>query len=210
MDPYDITFKTWNKIAGLYEEYFMDLDLYDDTYNYFVDNLEGGSNLLELGCGPGNICRYLINKNPDLEILATDIAPNMLERAQKNVPSAKVRLLDVRNLNQLQQTFDGIIAGFCIPYLSQNDCRKLMKDAFELLNSKGLFYFSFLEGDYSQSAYESGSSGDKTFVYYHSILFFEEELDKNNFKLLKHFKKDYKKRDGSSQLHHIFVARKQV
>lgn len=31
--PYQETFETWNKIAGLYEEKFMDLDLYNQSYD---------------------------------------------------------------------------------------------------------------------------------------------------------------------------------
>jgi len=39
--------------------------------------------VLELACGPGNITKCLLSKRPDLEILATDIAPNILELAKK-------------------------------------------------------------------------------------------------------------------------------
>lgn len=33
MDRYTETFETWNKVASLYQDRFMDLDLCNDTYS---------------------------------------------------------------------------------------------------------------------------------------------------------------------------------
>ena len=32
-DKYTETFETWDKVAKLYQDLFMDLNLYDDTYD---------------------------------------------------------------------------------------------------------------------------------------------------------------------------------
>lgn len=87
-EHYSETRHTWNKIAHLYEDKFMDLDLYDGTYNRFCDLLSNASaSVLEIGCGPGNITRYLLGLNQDLKILATDVSDNMVRLAQKNNPN---------------------------------------------------------------------------------------------------------------------------
>ena len=49
MDKYAITFKTWDKIAELYQEKFMDLDLYNDSYDALCDLLSDNASVLELG-----------------------------------------------------------------------------------------------------------------------------------------------------------------
>lgn len=86
-DPYNVTFTTWNKIAETYEKKFMDLDLYNDSYDLFCANIiKQNPNVLEIGCGPGNITRYLLSKRPDLTIEGLDIAPNMIELAKKIIP----------------------------------------------------------------------------------------------------------------------------
>lgn len=33
MDKYKETFETWNNVASMYHDKFMDLDLYNDTYD---------------------------------------------------------------------------------------------------------------------------------------------------------------------------------
>jgi hypothetical protein len=43
-------------------------------------------------------------------------------------------------------TYDGIVCGFCLPYLSQDECLQLMKDSYHLLNENGMIYLSFVEG----------------------------------------------------------------
>ena len=35
MDKYQQTFETWNKIATIYQDKFMDLKLYDESYDFF-------------------------------------------------------------------------------------------------------------------------------------------------------------------------------
>jgi trans-aconitate methyltransferase len=89
VDRYKETFDTWNKVARLYQEKFMDLDLYDDTYDTFCDevNIENAT-ILEIGCGPGNITKYILNKRPDFIIDGIDISPNMIELAKTNNPTA--------------------------------------------------------------------------------------------------------------------------
>lgn len=84
MDKYLETFETWNNVAKLYENKFMDLDLYNDTYEKFCEILlKKNSKILEIGCGPGNITKYLLAKRPDFDILGTDISPNMIELAKR-------------------------------------------------------------------------------------------------------------------------------
>lgn len=209
MDKYKITFKTWNKIASLYQEKFMDLDLYNDSYDIFCKEIKLVSpQILEIGCGPGNVTQYLLNQRPDFRIKAIDVAPKMLQLAKQNNPSAEFEEMDGRNIHTLKESFEGIIIGFCLPYLSKDDCDKLIKDSFLLLNDNGLLYFSFIEGDYTNSGYETGSSGDQVFVYYHEEDYLKEALKLQNFEVLEIMHKEYPKGKDSKQIHTIIIAKK--
>ena len=209
MDTYQETFDTWNKVANLYQDKFMDLDLYDDTYDAFCEevNIENAA-ILEIGCGPGNITRYLTNKRSDFRIEGIDISPNMIELAKANNPTADFKVMDCREINRLQRKFDGIICGFCIPYLSEFDSSKLVKDCGNLLKEKGVLYISFVEGDYIKSGFQTGSSGDRTFFYFHTLDSLTKELINNNFRPIKLIKKHYKKNIGTEEVHTIIIAKK--
>jgi ubiquinone/menaquinone biosynthesis C-methylase UbiE len=211
MNHYKTTIETWNKIASLYQDNFMHLDLYNDTYDTFCNAIKKqNAAIFEIGCGPGNITKYVSTKRPDLKIDATDLSPNMIELAKQNVPTANFSLLDAREINTITKKYDGIMCGFCMPYLSKEDCSKLIKDCSCLLNNKGIFYCSFIEGDYNNSGFETGSSGHKAYVYYHQQEYLQQLLAENDFENIQIFKKQYHKKDGSSQTHLIFIAVKKA
>lgn len=208
MDKYKETFETWNKIATLYQNKFMDLNLYNETYDFFCDVLKNEQiHIFEIGCGPGNITKYLLSKKPNLKIRGIDIAPNMIELAQKNNPSAWFEVMDTRNLNKVNQKFDAIICGFCLPYLSEEDCSKLICDAEKMLCPNGIFYLSFVEGQSSESGFISGSTGDRTYFYYHSLKHIEKQLFANNFKIIQLFEIKYPKSENT-EIHTILIAQK--
>jgi 2-polyprenyl-3-methyl-5-hydroxy-6-metoxy-1,4-benzoquinol methylase len=211
MDSYKETFETWNKVASLYEEKFMDLDLYNVSYDFIINSVNKvNAKILEIGCGPGNITKYLLYKRPDFDIFGIDIAPNMIELAKMNNPLASFAVMDSRNINEIQSKFDAIVCGFCIPYLSQTDTYKLIIDANQLLNNRGLIYLSFVEGDPTKSGFQTASTGDRSYFYFHDLAEIKTKLIAARFDDFNVFKVDYKKTSGEKEIHTIITARKVV
>ncbi len=208
MDPYQETFESWDKVAQLYQEKFMDLDLYNDSYDLFCSGLSPGAALLEIGCGPGNITRYLLNRRPDLKIEATDISPQMIELAAQNCPQAQFMVMDARNISELRHQYDAIVCGFCIPYLTEADTAVLINNISRLLVKGGVFYLSFVAGSSSQSGFQAGSSGHRMYFYYHPMETIEEILKKNNLKLIKTTVKEYQRNSNTMEQHSILMAGK--
>jgi 2-polyprenyl-3-methyl-5-hydroxy-6-metoxy-1,4-benzoquinol methylase len=209
VDKYQETFDTWNKVAELYQEKFMKLELYDDTYDAFCDEVRiENAAILEIGCGPGNITKHLLSKRPDFIITGIDVAPNMIGLAKTNNPKAGFEVMDCREIDTLQSKFDGIICGFCIPYLSKSDSSKLIKDCATLLKDKGVLYISFVEGDDLQSGFQITSSGARTYFYFHTLVSLTEELRDSSFETINIFHKSYKKDLATEELHTVILARK--
>ena len=208
MDKYKETFETWNKIADIYQDKFMDLNLYDETYDFFCNILnENQITIFEIGCGPGNITKYLLSKNNTLKITGIDIAPKMIELAKSNNPSANFKVMDTRKLDEVNEKFDAIMCGFCLPYLSKTDSSKLLYDAAKILAKDGILYLSFVQGSSSKSGYISGSTGHRTYFYYHSIGDIKKQLLKNHFEIVKSFEVKYPKA-AEIEIHNIIIAKK--
>lgn len=209
MDRYKETFETWNKIAKLYEDKFMDLDIYNDSYDFICTSIsKHKATILEIGCGPGNITKYLLAKRPDFNILGIDIAPNMIESAENNNPTANFVVMDSRNIHEIKTTFDGIVCGFCLPYLSHSDSQKFIIDCYNLLNKNGFIYISFVEGDTSKSDFQVGSSGDRSFFYFHDLNEITNQLTENNFHDLQVFKVNFNRLETEIEIHTIITAKK--
>ncbi len=209
MDNYKETFETWNKIASQYQDKFMALDLYNDSYDFFCNSIpDGKSNILDIGCGPGNITKYLLSKRDDFNIFGIDIAPNMVELATKNNFTASFKVMDCREINLLQTKYDGIVCGFCLPYLSPSDSIKFIADCFNLLNKNGILYISFVEGEPNKSGFQIGSTGDRSYFYFHTLKELKKLLIQNNFVELNKFEVNYKRTASQMEIHTIVTAKK--
>ncbi len=207
MEKYKTTFETWNRVAGLYQEKFMNLEIYNETYTQFCLLVQNrGNSILEIGCGPGNITRHLVAYNPLFRITAIDVAPEMIRLAEINNPSVQHMVMDCRNLASVNEKFDGIIAGFCIPYLSIEDCIQFFEDCTNMLQSQGVLYVSAIKGDYSNSGFETASTGDKSFVHYYDEDFFNTTFRKNKLAILHTFELNYPGK--ANQVHLVYIVQK--
>ncbi|WP_299677936.1 class I SAM-dependent methyltransferase [uncultured Dokdonia sp.] len=209
MDKDQETYETWNRVAKQYEEVFMDLDIYNESYDQFCEFIgRKDASILEIGCGPGNITRYLSKQQPSYKILVTDIAPNMIALAQKNVPSATFQLLDIRQLDTLEGYFHGIIIGFTLPYISKEETKKIFQDTYLKLHTNGTLYVSFVAGDDKDSGFITGSSGDRAYFYYHNIDDIKKVVSSQKFKIKRHLEASYKKKNDTTEIHTILILQK--
>ncbi len=203
------THYVWNKLAAAYEERFMDLDHYNESYDLFCAELKTpNASVLEVGCGPGNLTKQLLSRRPDLKLHGTDVAPDMIELAKKNNPTATFSVLDARNISQLESTFDAIVCGFCIPYLNWKDVDQFFSDSAKLLAQDGLLYVSCIEEQYEKSHLQTGSTGDQLFVHYYLEADLRDCMERNSFQHLQTIRIPYSVSDGSEQIHLVMMARR--
>lgn len=209
MDRYRITFATWNKVADRYADAFMDVAVYNETYTKFIKRLPSPtSKILEVGCGPGNVTRYVLSKEPALEWLGIDIAQNMIELAEHYNPQAAFLTMDGRKVRSIDATFDGIICGFFLPYISAQEVQTFISDCHALLNSQGILYVSFVHGDPETSGYINNSEGDQMYFYYHCEKQLKQYLNDIGFLLLESIPVPYTRKEGATETHTILIAQK--
>ena len=209
MDDYQKTFKTWDAMASSYEKQFMGLEIYNDTYAYFRGLLPAsGANLIEIGCGPGNITRFLTLKWPELNLTAIDVSSNMIERARTHAPMAKFKCMDARDLDLIKGTFDGIICGFTLPYLSVKDREKLIQDCTVLLANHGILYLSYVPGVEKESKLLQDENGNAMRFYFHDKAKVKTQLKESSFEVVKEFSIPFEKKDGSFETHAVIIAKK--
>ena len=163
----------------------MDVSQYHQGLDTFLQSLQGSNpSILEIACGPGNLTKYLLQKTENIRIHGIDLAPNMIELAKQNCPKASFEVLDCRHISKLHQKYEGVVAGFCLPYLDKYEASTLLEGISNLLIPGGVLYLSTIEGTYSSSGLKKGSTGDEIFQYYYSLSEIEGFLTKFRFKLI--------------------------
>lgn len=192
MDQTKIAVDIFNKLATGYQDKFMDVSLYHDSLDVFCNYIKKEKpEILELACGPGNITKYLLVKRPEFKIHGTDLAPNMIELAKINNPSANFELMDCRAITSLTKKYDGILCGFGLPYLTKEEAILFIRDASQKLNKKGILYISTMEDDNSKSGFKTGSTGDKMYQNFHQADYLSASLEENGFSIIHLERKEY-------------------
>jgi len=185
VDKTKIAVELFDKRAQQYQDKYMNVDMYSESLDLFCECVaKANPAIFEIACGPGNITKYLLDKRPDFNIFGIDLAPKMIELAKANNPTAQFAVMDCREIESLKEKYDGIMCGFCLPYLSKEESAKLIFDTSLLLLPGGILYLSTMEGDYEKSGFESSSAGEQIFMHYHQAEYLAEDLLKNGFSII--------------------------
>jgi cyclopropane fatty-acyl-phospholipid synthase-like methyltransferase len=184
--------------------------LYKDTFAYLLETLPQGGTVLELGCGPGNVVKYLRTQRPDLHFLGIDLAPEMLNAARAQNPEAEFRLMDLRHADQLTERFDAVVAAFCMPYVLRPDVEGVLAHIHELTVKGSLVYVSCMEGKPERSGFEKTSfTGDsELFITYYQREELALWMKDNGFTIKRFYTKDYPEPDGSTTTDLVYIAEK--
>ena len=210
MDQSKAAAAVFSKLAQLYQEKFMDVALYHDSFDLFCNSIETENpHILELACGPGNVTKYLLEQRGDFKILGIDLAENMIALAKTNNPKAEFKLMDCRDIKQLSTKYDGIICAFGLPYLSRDETTTLIADASKILNPNGVLYLSTMEeNDDNQSGWRKTSTGEnEMYMHYHKPKDIVRVLEENGFNIIDLKHQDYPTNDGTKVVDLLIIAR---
>jgi 2-polyprenyl-3-methyl-5-hydroxy-6-metoxy-1,4-benzoquinol methylase len=174
-------YKVYNKIATWFSENrytgLMEKAYLDDV----IDKAGAQASVLDLGCGTGDpILKYLLSRG--LNVTGVDASSQMLEIARTSFLSTKFILQDMRQL-ALNTKFDVIIAWHSFFHLPAADQPAMFEIFAKHLNPKGILLFT--SGTEHGEAW--GMNGGENL--FHASLAskeYEDLLQKNNFKVLKH------------------------
>jgi SAM-dependent methyltransferase len=93
-----------------------------------------GGRILEIGCGPGTIVRYL----PPSEYLGFDLSPSYIEQAKKRFPNANFVCERVSQFSLAkEQSFDVVLAFGIVHHLEDAEARQLFQIAHDALRPGG-------------------------------------------------------------------------
>ena len=86
--------------------------------------------VLDAGCGTGHALARLASLAPDVEVLATDFAPAMLQRARSEFPTARLICSDLEQLPLAAGTVDALWSSlsmqWCEPHRVLAECARVL------------------------------------------------------------------------------------
>ena len=135
----DVNKKTYNAIADFYVKE-ASLDHEDKTYLDSFLKTVSGNKILDLGCGPGILSKYLSNLGYD--VTGVDFAEQMISIARGIVPDTKFIVSDVASL-ELDDKFDGIVLAHFLIHFSKDENIQILNKLHTLMNPDASLFIQF-------------------------------------------------------------------
>jgi ubiquinone/menaquinone biosynthesis C-methylase UbiE len=173
MDQNKIAIETYKKIASIYsDQYFNDLS--DTPYiDKFLSKLKSGSNILDVGCGPGQFSKYMISKGFTVE--GIDFTKEMIKIAKEKVPEGKFKYMDMRDLDYKSESFEGMLVAYSLIHIPSKEIYETLKGFKRILKHGGYILIIAQRGKADQIVEETLKDGARMFIN-----FFKPEDLKNH------------------------------
>ncbi len=111
----------------------------------FADRVRGAGVACDLGCGPGQVARYLQERG--VAVCGVDLSPGMIERARLLNPGIEFTQGDMLALDVEEGAWAGIAAFYAIVNLPPGDLVRAMREMHRVLRPGGWLLMSFHIGE---------------------------------------------------------------
>jgi ubiquinone/menaquinone biosynthesis C-methylase UbiE len=108
---------------------------------WFSRLIPGHEKVIETGCGPGEIARFL--KDQGVNISGIDISQNMIDAAKRLNPDIDFSQGDMLNLKLENDSIFGIVAFYAIVHFTLPEVKSALQEFKRVLKPGGYVLFSF-------------------------------------------------------------------
>ena len=155
----------YDDIAQEYtEEFFKDTsdNKYIDKFLYSLD----GTKILDVGCGNGKDCKYILEKGFDIN--GIDLSVGMLKIAIEKVPNGNFEIMDMTNITYSEDSYDGIISNCSLFHIPSEELPKTLESFRRILKPNGKLLLILQEGNGETMVEEPYRPGVHIYMNYFS------------------------------------------
>jgi SAM-dependent methyltransferase len=155
--------QTYNKIAqDWHSNHQTDLWWKPGT-DTFISLLPPKPLVLDVGCGDGNKATYLIQRG--VKVVGIDSSEEMIKIATEEAPDGKFLILDIRNIDQLRERFNGIYLQAVLLHLPKKEISAILTKLLTKLKKGGILYATVKEIRPLQPEEEIKTENDYGYTY---------------------------------------------
>ncbi|WDF54746.1 class I SAM-dependent methyltransferase [Mucilaginibacter sp. KACC 22063] len=131
-------------------------EMFYNIFHYIPDDLQP-RNILDLGCGTGNLTEAALQHFPDAQIHALDLSADILNECRlrfKDHDNISYHQQDFNDLDFPAQSFDLVISSIAIHHIADSQKADLYKKIFRMLKPGGVFVFADQTRGITEEIYE--------------------------------------------------------
>ncbi len=141
--------KNYDQLAAEYARRLFDelrhKPLDRELLDRFAARIRGRGEVCDMGCGPGQVARYL--RDSGLSVFGLDLSPGMLQQARKLNPDIRFQEGNMLSLDIPNGTLAGIAAFYAIVNLPRESLPVVFREMERVLQPGGLLLLAFHAGD---------------------------------------------------------------
>lgn len=171
---------TYDKVTKQYQNEFGN-DYSDVPYiDKFLDSLNG-KQILDIGCGLGNLTNYMYQKG--FEVTGIDLSDKMLQIAKSTYKNISFEKMDMKKIT-FNKKFDGISLLYSLFHLTKEEVINVLPQYRNLLNKNGKIFLILQDGNGEQVVKEPLNKDLLMFVNYYSLDEITKILKDFHFRIL--------------------------
>jgi len=140
---------SYDQVAAEYAEKFkdeMDDKPFDrDCLDRLAREVGGPGPICDLGCGPGQIARYLHRQGA--QALGVDLSPGMIAEARRLNPDIHFHEGNMLSLPEADNAWGGIAAFYCIIHIPREQVVDALREMKRVLKPGGVLLLTFHIGE---------------------------------------------------------------
>lgn len=113
--------------------------------NEFAENVRGEGDVCELGCGPGQVARYL--KDRGVNVRGVDLSAEMVRVASRLNPDIPFEQGDMLALNFPDESVAALVLFYSIIHIKREDVTRALQEMNRVLTPGGKLFLAFHCGE---------------------------------------------------------------
>src|SRR5262249_54073317 len=130
---------SYDRVAGEYvARIFHELEgkpLDRQLLDRFAESIRGAGPVCDLGCGPGQVARYLHERG--VEVFGLDLSPAMVEQARRLNPGIGFRQGNFLALDAEDESWGGVAAFYSLIHVPREDMIPALRELWRVLRTGG-------------------------------------------------------------------------
>lgn len=114
--------------------------------NRFAEAVRGHGWVVDLGCGPGHVAKYL--REQGVSVIGVDLSAEMIRVAGQLSPGIDFRIGDMRRLDFADASLAGVVAFYSIVHFDSAELGTVFRELRRVVRQDGMALVSFHIGDH--------------------------------------------------------------
>lgn len=164
---------TYERIADDWHRDHVQDVWWTDVVGTFLSYLPAEGTVLDAGCGPGHIAKFVAGKG--FNVTGIDFSERLIAIAKEHVPEASFEVRTMESLDEMEEQFDGVFSQASLLHVRKADAAAMIARLARRVKTGGYLYVSVKEAKEGKPEEEVKVEDDYGYAYERFFSYFTRQ-----------------------------------